>query len=126
MAYRRTFQMKRIFTKSLSALCIALFSTVAFPVGTDFDTVCQYFDKLQIEVSSRHLSAVERGNFISGLVNKELSSDSNASVAWAAIINASADQRYDLFKSAVKSVTHERWHCKAMERLISTVDAEKM
>jgi len=126
MAYGRTFQMKRIFIKSLSTLCIVLFSTVTFPAETDFDTVCRYFDKLQIELSKRPLSAVDRGDFVTRLVNKELSPESNARVAWIAIINAMADQRYELFKRAVKSVMQEEWECKIMEKLRSTTEARVM
>jgi len=87
----------------------------------DFDKVCGYFGKLEIEISNRHLSNIERADFISGFVNRELKSDSNAKLAWELVSNnAVPEDRYELYKTSAESITKKKWQCKAMEKLFPT------
>jgi len=90
---------------------------VATAQANDFDKVCHFFSSLEDKNNQRSMSHKERNQFISGKISNQLSSHSNARIAWEAIAFASSEQRYALFKSGAESVIKRKWDCDAMKRL---------
>ena len=86
-------------------------------VETDFEKVCGYFQLLAQHENVEHMSPEQRDEFIMLKIEEGLPANSNARVAWQAIVSAVPEQRYELFKSAAESVYPLPFDCEAMARL---------
>ena len=102
-------------------LTIFLLACLSFAINvqagnTDFDAVCEYFEKLNKLPNVNAMSNTERNAFILDSIESNLPMSSNARAAWTAIDSAVAEQRYELFRSAAESVLNRPWACDAMHK----------
>ena len=88
--------------------------------ASDYDQVCEYFDQLQDEISTKTLTPKQRGQFISDRVNKHLGELSHARELWEVIRYAVPEERYEMFKVTAEEQTGKAWECESMRRLISS------
>jgi hypothetical protein len=104
-------------------LAIAFFLILASPaiaVENDFDKVCSYFDKLEVQVTKSTLSKTQKKEYVDALVKKYLQPDSPARQAWEVVLYGAPEVRYELFKTAAEETTRKKWDCKSMEKLLPT------
>jgi len=87
-------------------------------IETDFEKVCGYFQDLE---QHDDMPAEQRYWFIKERIDKDLPANSNARVAWEAIVNAVPEKRYELFKSAAESVYPLPFNCPVMEKLAPVI-----
>ncbi len=111
-----------VYTSQLKYFLLIAIITGCSPQKTEFDQVCGYFSELQSQLEQRSLSAAERGHYILGKVLQTLPVDSDARIAWEAIANAEASQRYNLFVEAAASTGINNWQCPSMQQLAPTLE----
>lgn len=83
----------------------------------DFYAVCDYFEELELAISSTAMDHEQHNNFIMDRILANLPETSNARVAWEAISAADSTERYDLFKYAADSIQDTNWKCEPMKEL---------
>ena len=86
-------------------------------VGNEFDKVCEYFQQLEQLPKIDTMTSLQRNSFVMERISQNLRPESDARVAWEAIANADAAQRYELFKSSAESVHSGSWQCPSMKKL---------
>lgn len=106
--------------RTLFFIALSVFSFSAFSAVNDFDKVCRYFDMLDNALMQKKMSNVQKADYISALVSKELKVNSAARQAWEVIVYAVQDERYEMYKSTAKEILHTDWQCAAMKKHIST------
>lgn len=111
-----------VYISKLKYFLLVALITGCSPQKTEFDQVCGYFSELKSQLEQRNLSAAERGDYIFGKVLQTLPVDSDARIAWEAIANAEASQRYNLFVEAAASTGIKDWQCPSMKELAPTLE----
>lgn len=87
----------------------------------DFDMLCSYFDKLELEENIDKLMPQEKYKYINDLVESGLPISSDARISWQAIVNLNAEKRYFMFIEAAESSLKEPWQCNSMKNLIQDI-----
>jgi len=104
----------------LFIIILSNFSAVAHSETTDFDMICGFFNELNQTQNIKEMSPEQKADFVDVRIAAQLSKGSDAKVAWAAVLSAPPQQRYELFKSAAESILPKKWNCPAMKQLAST------
>ncbi len=105
----------------LFIIILSSFSAVAHSETTDFDLICGFFNELNQTQNIKEMSPEQKADFVDTRITAKLSEGSDAKAAWAAILSAPPQQRYELFKSAAESIIlPKKWNCPAMKQLAST------
>jgi len=99
---------------------LLLFSFPLYSAENDFDKVCSYFEKLDIELARTKMTKSQKANFINKLVNSELKLNSSARKSWEVIVYAVPEERYDIYQITAVELLKSSWKCDAMKKLIVT------
>ena len=99
-------------------LCI-LIPLPVFSAESDFDKICNYFEKLDNTLTMNKMTKSQRAAFISELVTKNLKVNSSARKTWEVVIYAVPEERYEIVQSTAIELLKENWQCKAMKKHIS-------
>lgn len=86
----------------------------------DFDKVCGYFKKLDHALLQQKMTHTQKANFISGLVTRELETNSAARQAWEVVGYAVPDERYEMYQSTAAELLKSNWQCFFMKKHIAS------
>ncbi len=81
----------------------------------DFDKICIYFTDMSKLANIKRMTHKQRYKYIYARIAKGLDPKANATVAWKAIFQAKAKQRYDHFSASAQTSLRQPWSCNAME-----------
>ena len=101
-------------------IVLSSFSLVANSETNDFDRICGFFNELSQIPNIEKMSPEKKADFVGTRIANQLSKDSDARVAWAAIVTAAPHQRYELFKGGAETILPNKWECAAMKQHAST------
>ncbi|WP_226704503.1 hypothetical protein [Microbulbifer elongatus] len=83
----------------------------------DFDKLCTKLIELSKNSEFPDLSPEERAKRLDSSLSEEISTSSDAYIAWSAIRNAAPSQRASLYKDAAASTGNEEWECPVIDKL---------
>jgi hypothetical protein len=84
-------------------------------VQNDFDIFCEQFTQLAESADFIHLTSEERATRLESQLASQLGPTTNAYIAWTAIRNGPASERYFLYKDAALSTGQKNWDCPAVK-----------
>lgn len=85
------------------------------PQSTSFKTVCSNFDELLGLNNYSQMTSIERNTWLLNKSLETLPTNDMALQAWNAIANATASERYELYRDAALSTGLKSWNCESME-----------
>jgi hypothetical protein len=89
-------------------------STQPAKTGNGFDVLCSEFSSLTQETDYATLSSEKRSEKLDAMLAQRFEPDNDAYQAWSAIRNASAMERYTLYREAAASTGYNDWECPAI------------
>jgi len=101
-------------------LVFSNFLAMANSDTNDFDRICGIFNELSQIPSVEKMSPEQKADFVDTRITNQISKDSDARVAWAAIVTAAPHQRYELFKNGAETILLNKWECAVMKQHAST------
>lgn len=81
----------------------------------DFEIFCEQFTQLAESADFSQLTSEERATRLESQLASHLAPTTNAYIAWTAIRNGPASERYFLYKDAALSTGQKNWDCPAVK-----------
>ena len=112
-----------IVTKGFILFAVLIQLSACSPKSSSFTTLCRNFDKLVDLNNYTQMTSEERNTWLLNKSLETLSTSDMALQAWNAIANATASERYQLYKDAALSTGLEDWNCDSMKLAAHEVGA---
>lgn len=98
-------------------LLVALMFLSALACGSNHD---QYQLACEVFNEARDNSIQLDAGVVLEKLEKKAGKKSDVYVAWEALVNFKAEERYNIYKMTVEEITGVEWHCESMKLLAHT------